>query len=44
MDYLAVLVAKEYIVHNNPQASADEVVEEMVQILVRLRRHLPGRR
>jgi hypothetical protein len=44
VDYLAVLVAKEYIVYNNPRASADEVTEEMVRILVRLRRHLSGRR
>ncbi len=44
VDYLAVLVAKEYVVYNNSRASADEVTEEMVRILVRLRRHLPGRR
>ena len=44
LDYLATLVAKEYIVYNNPRASADDVTEEMVRILVRLRRHLPGRR
>ena len=44
VDYLAVLVAKEYVVYNNPRASSDEVAEEMVRLLVRLRRHLPSRR
>jgi hypothetical protein len=43
-DYLATLVAKEYVVYNNPRASTDEVAEEMVRMLVRVRRHLPRRR
>lgn len=44
LDYLATLVAKEYVVYNNPRSSSDEVAEEMVRILVRLRMHLPVRR
>lgn len=44
LDYLATLVAKEYVVYNNPRASSDDVAEEMVRLLVRLRRHLSGRR
>ncbi len=43
LDYLATLVAKEYVVYNNPLASAEELAEEMVRMLVRVRRHL-GRR
>jgi hypothetical protein len=41
LDYLATLVAKEYVVHNNPRAASDELAEEMVRMLVRVRRHLP---
>lgn len=41
LDYLATLVAKEYIVYNNPRAASDELAEEMVRMLVRVRRHLP---
>jgi hypothetical protein len=41
LDYLSTLVAKEYIVYNNPRAGPDELGEEMVRMLVRLRRHLP---
>lgn len=44
LDYLAALVAKEYVVYNNPLASAVELGEEMVRMLVRVRRHLPRRR
>ena len=43
LDYLSTLVAKEYIVYNNPRASADEVGEELVRMLVRVRRHIPRR-
>ena len=43
LDYLASLVAKEYVVYNLPRASADEVAEELVRMLVRVRRHLPRR-
>jgi hypothetical protein len=43
LDYLATLVAKEYVVYNNPRAPADELGEEMVRMLVRVRRHLPKR-
>ena len=44
LDYLATLVAKEYVVYNNPRAAAEELVEEMVRMLVRVRRHMPKRR
>jgi hypothetical protein len=44
LDYLATLVAKEYVVYNNPRADPDELAEEMVRMLVRVRRHLPKRR
>ena len=44
LDYLATLVAKEYVVFNNPRAAADDLAEEMVRMLVRVRRHLPKRR
>ncbi len=44
LDYLAVLVAKEYVVYNNPRSSSEDLGEEMVRMLVRLRRHLPHRR
>lgn len=40
LDYLATLVAKEYVVYNNPRSST----EEMVRMLVSVRRHLPRRR
>jgi hypothetical protein len=38
LDYLATLVAKEYVVYNNPRASADELGKELVRTLVRVRR------
>ncbi|MDP9184268.1 MAG: ATP-binding protein, partial [Actinomycetota bacterium] len=41
LDYLATLVAKEYVVYNNPRAASDELAEEMVRMVVRVRRHLP---
>lgn len=44
LDYLATLVAKEYVVYNNPRAKAEEVSEELVRVLVRVRRLLPRRR
>ena len=44
LDYLATLVAKEYVVYNNPRAASEELVEEMVRVLVRVRRHMPKRR
>jgi hypothetical protein len=44
LDYLATLVAKEYVVYNNPRSSPPELAEEMVRMLVRVRRHLPRRR
>ncbi len=44
LDYLATLVAKEHVVYNNPRAANDDFGEEMVRMLVRVRRHLPRRR
>lgn len=41
LDYLSTLVAKEYVVYNNPRAAPEELAEEMVRMLVRVRRHLP---
>jgi len=40
LDYLSTLVAKEYVVFNNPRAAPTELAEEMVRMLVRVRRHL----
>jgi Histidine kinase-, DNA gyrase B-, and HSP90-like ATPase len=44
LDYLSTLVAKEYILYNNGRAATGEFAEEMVRMLVRVRRHLPRRR
>lgn len=44
LDYLASLVAKEYVVYNNPRAVPDDLAEELVRMLVRVRRHLSRRR
>ena len=44
LDYLATLVAKEYVVYNNPRSGPEEFAEEMVRMLVRVRRHLPRKR
>ena len=44
LDYLATLVAKEYVVYNNPLASGQVMAEEMVRMVVRVRRHLQKRR
>lgn len=41
LDYFATLVAKEYVVYNNPRADPGDLAEEMVRMLVRVRRHLP---
>ncbi len=43
LDYLATLVAKEYVVYNNPRASVEDLGEELVRMLVRVRRHIPRR-
>jgi len=43
LDYLSTLVAKEYVVYNNPRADPTEVGEELVRMLVRVRRHTPRR-
>jgi hypothetical protein len=42
-DYLATLVAKEHVVYNDPRASSNDLGEELVRMLVRVRRHLPRR-
>jgi hypothetical protein len=44
LDYLATLVAKEYVVYNNPVATGPATAEEMVRMVVRVRRHLQKRR
>jgi hypothetical protein len=44
LDYLATLVAKEYVVYNNPRSAPDDLGEELVRVLVRVRRHMPRRR
>jgi dihydrodipicolinate synthase/N-acetylneuraminate lyase len=44
LDYLSILVAKEYVIYNNPRATGDDLGEEMVRMLVRVRRHLPRKR
>jgi hypothetical protein len=44
LDYLSTLVAKEYVLYNNPRAANEDLAEEMVRMLVRVRRHLPKRR
>ena len=44
LDYLSTLVAKEYVVFNNPRSTSDDLAEEMVRMLVRIRRHLQRRR
>jgi hypothetical protein len=43
LDYLATLVAKEYVLYNNPRAAPEDLAEEMVRMVVRVRRHLPRR-
>jgi len=43
LDYLSTLVAKEYVVYNNPRGNPTEVGEELVRLLVRIRRHTPRR-
>ncbi len=44
LDYLATLVAKEYVLYNNPRSAPDDLAEELVRVLVRVRRHTPRRR
>jgi hypothetical protein len=44
LDYLATIVAKEYVVYNNPRADPEDLAEEMVRMLVRVRRQLAQRR
>lgn len=41
LDYLATLVAKEYVLYNNPRTQPQELGEEMVRMLVRVRRYMP---
>ncbi|MDA3039176.1 MAG: hypothetical protein O3C27_06525 [Actinomycetota bacterium] len=44
LDYLATLVAKEYAVYNHPIVAPPVLAEEMVRMLIRVRRHLARRR
>jgi anti-sigma regulatory factor (Ser/Thr protein kinase) len=41
LEYLTHLVVKEYVVYNQPRAQAEQVAEEMIRMLVRVRRHVP---
>jgi hypothetical protein len=43
LDYFATLVAKELVVFNNPRSAPEELGEELVRMLVRVRRYLPRR-
>ena len=43
LDYLATLIAKEYVLYNNARAANGDFAEEMVRMLTRVRRHLPKR-
>ena len=44
LEYLSTLVAKELVVYNNPRAASAELGEEMVRMLVRVRKHMPRKR
>jgi hypothetical protein len=44
LDYLAILVAKEYVLYNNLREAPADFAEELVRVLVRVRRHMPRRR
>jgi hypothetical protein len=37
-------VAKEYVLYSNARSAPDEFAEELVRMLVRVRRHMPRRR
>jgi hypothetical protein len=41
LEYLTHLVVKEYVVYNQPRAAGEQVAEEMIRMLVRVRRHVP---
>lgn len=43
VEYLTTLVAKELVVYNNPRSDPGDLAEEMVRMLVRVRRHIPRR-
>ena len=43
LDYFATLVAKEYVVYNNPRAVPEDLAEQMVRMIVRVRRQLTKR-
>ncbi len=43
LEYLSTLVAKELVVYNNPRADPGELGEELIRMLVRVRRHMPRR-
>jgi len=40
LDYISTLVAKEYVVYNNSRSAGEDLAEEMVRVLVRVRSHL----
>lgn len=44
LEYLSTLVAKELVLYNNPRGAPNELAEEMVRMLVQVRRHLPAKR
>lgn len=41
LEYLTHLVVNEYVVYNQPRAQAEQIAEEMIRMLVRVRRHVP---
>ncbi|MDG2114756.1 MAG: hypothetical protein P8N02_19375 [Actinomycetota bacterium] len=43
LDYCSTLVAKEYVVYNNPRSRPEELAEEKVRMVVRVRKHLAAR-
>lgn len=44
LEYLSTLVAKELVLYNNPRGAPNDLAEEMVRMLVQVRRHLPAKR
>ena len=43
LHYLMTIIAKEYVLYNNPGASPLMVSEEMIRLMTRARKHLPAR-
>lgn len=44
LEYLSTFVAKELVLYNNPRGAPNDLAEEMVRMLVQVRRHLPAKR